>query len=146
MSPDDLLAAARDAAKNAYAPYSGFAVGAALLTADGRVFRGANMENASYGLSLCAECAAISAAVTGGARTIETVAVIAYVIAEPERSAMATPCGRCRQLIAEFASPSLVVYVENLAGTERLTIPLDELLPHPFRLDPPETPTPPSAT
>lgn len=101
----DLIAAAREARDAAYAPYSGYAVGCAVATADGRVFAGANVENASFGLSICAERAAICAAVNAGARAIVAVAVVG-----PDAAA-AAPCGACRQVIAEFASPEVpVVY------------------------------------
>jgi len=131
---DALLAAALEAGSRAYAPYSGFFVGAAVLAADGRVFTAANMENASYGLSLCAEAVAVGSASAAGVREIDRVAVVGWASAEPDAGAMATPCGRCRQLIVEFASPALVVHVANRRDTERLDIPLAELLPHPFRL------------
>jgi cytidine deaminase len=129
-----LLAAARDAAHLAYAPYSGFLVGAAVRGLSGRVFTAANVENASYGLSLCAEANAITAAVVAGARPIDRVAVVGWPEGEPDVGSMANPCGRCRQIIAEFADPSLLVHVADRRDTERLTIPLAELLPHPFRL------------
>lgn len=135
-----LIAAAREVARRAYAPYSGFLVGAAVRAADGRVFTAANVENASYGLSLCAEANAITAAVVAGVREIDRVAVVGWSAAEPDAGAMATPCGRCRQIIAEFASPSLVVHVADRRDRERVAIPIAELLPHPFRLAAPDVP------
>ena len=136
MSPEELLAKARAAAKNAYVPYSGFAVGAAVLTSDGTVVCGANVENASYGLSICAETNAITTAVASGVREIVAVAVVGGAVGDTNSRALATPCGRCRQIIAEFAREDLVVFVEDVPGKERLDIPLSELLPHPFRLMP----------
>ena len=96
-TPLELLEAARQAAAHAYAPYSRFAVGAAVETSDGRVFVGANMENASYGLTSCAEVGALQAATTAGA--LDRVCRIAIV--GPKAPA---PCGRCRQLLSEAAS------------------------------------------
>ncbi len=91
-----LLRAARAAAAEAHCPYSGLAVGAAVLAHDGRVFIGCNVENASYGLSLCAERAAVAAAVAGGARRLAGAAVWS-------RAGVMVPCGACRQVLAEFA-------------------------------------------
>jgi len=140
--PDDelLIAAAREVAVHAYAPYSGFLVGAAVRAADGRVFTAANVENASYGLSLCAEANAVAAAVVAGVRKIERVAVVGWSAARPDAGALATPCGRCRQIIAEFATPTLVVHVVDRRDGTRLAIPIAELLPHPFRLASPDVP------
>jgi cytidine deaminase len=122
-----LVDAARAAAANAHAPYSGFPVGAALRCADGRVFTGVNVENASYGLTLCAERAALVAAVSAGARTFTALALAA-------RGAPA-PCGACRQVLAEFCAPDMPVYAADLnsGGTTR-TLILGALLPDVFRL------------
>ncbi len=109
----ELLATARDAAGRAYAPYSGFRVGAAVLAADGRVFTGCNVENASYGLTLCAERAALARAVAEGAGEIAGVAVACPDAAPgpdgrlPEGAA--APCGACRQWLAELAPRAWVV-------------------------------------
>ena len=130
-----LIAAARDAAGKAYAPYSGFHVGAAVRTADGRVFAAANIENASYGLSLCAETNAIMAAAVAGARDVVGVAVVGYRAADPEAPVLATPCGRCRQVINEFAAPATPVYVSDRSGEEVLSTTLGALLPHAFGPD-----------
>ncbi len=98
MTDDSLIAAARRAAENSYSPYSGFSVGAALRFADGRVVTGTNIENASYGLSLCAEAVAVAKAMADGVRGgLETIAVTG-----PGREPV-TPCGRCRQLLTELA-------------------------------------------
>ncbi|MDP3985015.1 MAG: cytidine deaminase, partial [Acidimicrobiia bacterium] len=99
MSPDQLVALARKAAETAYAPYSGFRVGAAVLASDDRVFTGANVENASYPASSCAEATAVAHAASEGMRKIKAVAV-ACIDAESVEGAY--PCGRCRQILNEF--------------------------------------------
>ena len=124
---DELLEAARAASRAAYCPYSGFRVGAA-VRAGGRVFIGANVENASYGLTLCAERNAAIAAVLAGAGRIEAVAVSCGDAAEGADPALRMPCGACRQVLAEFAGPETPVIVER-AGTFTLA----ELLPWAFR-------------
>ena len=100
----DLVRAARDAAAHAYAPYSGYAVGAALRTRDGSVHRGCNVENAAYGVVLCAEVGALAAAnVAGVGDAVLTIAVTGRLLAAGavQSGAVVTPCGRCRQLILE---------------------------------------------
>ncbi|MDT9688790.1 cytidine deaminase [Streptomyces sp. P9(2023)] len=114
---------ARDAMSHAYAPYSGYPVGAAARVDDGRTVSGCNVENASYGLSLCAECGLVSQLhATGGGRLTHFVCVDGQ--GEP-----LVPCGRCRQLLYEFGGPALVL--ETPAG--RMT--LDEMLPQAFGPD-----------
>jgi cytidine deaminase len=125
--PAELLAAARVAHDHAYAPYSGFAVGAALRDADGALHAGANVENASYGLGRCAEQSAVQAMATAGGRAIVEVVVVAD--ADPP----ATPCGACRQVLHEFG-PDATVYLVNAVGAWRTTVA--ELLPAGFRLRP----------
>ena len=121
---DRLKAAAIAVRKHAYAPASSFHVGAAVLADDGRVFAGCNVENASYGLTICAERAAVCAAVAAGVRVLRAVAV-ATDLAEPAR-----PCGACRQVLAEFGR-SLEVVMVGRGGVVRQTS-LDQLLPDPF--------------
>ena len=102
MSDEDLIQAARDAAEHSYSPYSDFAVGAALRFADGSVVTGTNIENASYGLALCAETVAVSKAMADGVRGgLEAVAVTGPL--DKGGDAPITPCGRCRQVLNELA-------------------------------------------
>jgi cytidine deaminase len=125
------LAAA--AAERAHAPYSRYRVGAALLDAEGRVHTGCNVENASYGLTLCAERNAIVKAVSEGARRFRGIAVAAGSAAQPP-----LPCGACRQVLAEFCPDDFPVHLVPLdAPGEIRTLRLSELLPHPFRLGEP---------
>jgi cytidine deaminase len=119
----ELLAAAVEARRGTYSPYSNFAVGAALLGTDGRLWTGANVENASYGLASCAERNAVFHAVNSGARTFSAVA-----IAGPDGVAT-MPCGACRQVLYEFA-PALRIIVAGEQGTSAHTI--GELLPGAF--------------
>jgi cytidine deaminase len=125
---DRLVEAARKASQSAYCPYSRFHVGAAVW-AGGRIFTGANVENASYGLTICAERTAAFAAVLAGAGPIEAVAVACVDAAEGSDPALVMPCGACRQVLAEFAAPDTPVVVDR-AGTFTLA----QLLPHAFRL------------
>lgn len=123
---DTLIQAAGEAIDFAYAPYSGFKVGAALLTADGRVFTGANVENASYGLSLCAERVALVKAVSEGALKFEKLA-LATTAGKP-----VLPCGACLQVLSEFA-PDLVIIAGSEAGPVEYR--LADLLTAPFKID-----------
>ena len=130
MSVDALFAAARAAAAQAYAPYSRFPVGAALLLTDGRIVTGANVENASYGLSLCAEAVALAKAANDG-RLADVAAVAVVGLAG---SGTLTPCGRCRQLLneaAQLGGRDLAVHVEDVQGV-REALPLSLLLPRAF--------------
>lgn len=123
MEPDALVRLARAARDTAYAPYSGFRVGAAVEVADGAVFTAGNVENASYGLTICAERAAAFAAVAAGHVRFRAVAVATD---GPEPVA---PCGACRQVLAEFAGD---VPIHSDCGTRRQTWSLDALLPARF--------------
>ena len=122
-APAELLAAAVAARRLAYAPYSNFFVGAALRAPDGTVFKGANVENASYGLSMCAERVAIYSAIAAGVHRFEAVAV-----SGPD-GIRTMPCGACRQVLYEFGPQMNVIYAD---GGELVTIPLAELLPGAF--------------
>lgn len=119
MDWDSLVKAAWETREMAYAPYSNFRVGAALLAEDGRVFTGCNVENLSYGLTNCAERVAIGAAIAAGVRRFRAVAVVADT-AEP-----ISPCGACRQVLAEFGVPRILL--ANRA--QRIEFTLEELLP-----------------
>jgi cytidine deaminase len=122
----DLLARARAAAENAYAPYSQFPVGAAAMTSDGSFYSGCNVENASYGLTTCAERTAIGAAVTDGQREIVAVAVAA------PRKLGTTPCGACRQVLSEFrpVASDMIVILDD--GDQGSPVALADLLPQGF--------------
>ena len=124
---DELVRLALEVQARAYAPYSKFHVGSAVRAADGRIFTGANVENASYGLCVCAERSAIVAAISAGARELVEIAVATST------SPPVAPCGLCRQMLAEFAS-DLPITLANDKG-ERLSTTLRELLPHAFTPD-----------
>ena len=119
-----LVQAANQARKNAYAPFSKFEVGAAVLTADGKLFTGCNIENASYGLTICAERVAIFKAVSEGYRKFKALAVVT--------SDCSYPCGACLQVMAEFA-PNLTVIISNGKSKTKI-LQLKELLPKAFKL------------
>ncbi|TWU21240.1 Cytidine deaminase [Bythopirellula polymerisocia] len=121
-----LIPAAISARKNAYAPYSKFLVGAAVITEDGTIFTGTNVENASYGLTICAERIAAGAAVAAGHRKIMAVAVAT--------TGAASPCGACRQFLAEFGGAMLVYLVDADKPDRIVETSLDKLLPAQFDL------------
>jgi cytidine deaminase len=127
LDRNTLIAAALEARKLAVAPYSKFPVGAALLTVDGEVIQGANVESASYGLTCCAERVALFKALTSGHTQFTAIAVVADADGE------LSPCGACRQLLAEYA-PEAVVWVAD-AKTPKIVqeFRMHELLPHAFR-------------
>lgn len=124
MSNVDLESAAREAAKHAYAPYSKFPVGAAVQTADGSIFTGCNVENASFGLTNCAERTAVFKAIAAGHREITCVAIYTPT-AHPT-----APCGACRQVLREFGQNMAVI--SSCDGTERTATTLAKLLPDSF--------------
>lgn len=123
---DRMLAEARAAAEHAYVPYSSFPVGACILTADGELVRGANVENASYPLTTCAERVAINTAAANGVRTVVAVAVTA------PRAFRASPCGACRQVLNEFkpSEGTMTVILDGVEGA--IVTTLDALLPDAF--------------
>lgn len=120
----NLLEQAKRAREKAYVPYSRFKVGAALLTKSGRVFSGCNVENASFGLTCCAERVALFSAVVAGEREFTDLVVLT------DSEEPATPCGACRQVLYEFA-PKLRIVTANLEGKKKQYL-LTELLPHAF--------------
>jgi cytidine deaminase len=120
---DPLIAAARRAQARAYAPYSNFRVGAALEGVDGNVFLGCNVENASYGLTICAERAAVCAAVSAGATRFRRAVVVS------DSDPPAAPCGACRQVLAEFG---LDLTIDGVGSKQAVSWRLSELLPAAF--------------
>ena len=128
IDDDELIAAARAAARTSYSPYSGFAVGAALGFADGGIVTGTNIENASYGLALCAETVAVARAMAEGRRG----GLLAVAVTGPGDAPL-TPCGRCRQVLNELAQlgetdPQILC----VGPDEVVRLPLSALLPHAF--------------
>jgi len=122
-TPSELLESAREASNHAYAPYSGFSVGAALLCRDGKIYTGCNIENASYGLTICAERNALAKGVSEDMEIPVAIAVAAI------SKTPCHPCGACRQVLAEF-NPAMAVVLER--DGEPLLFSLAELFPHPF--------------
>ena len=123
MTHEELLEAAAEAATRSYSPYSSFRVGAAVLAADGTVYTGANVENAAFGASICAEANAITSAIAGGATSVSTVAVVC-LDGEP-----CTPCGNCRQIMREFGVERVIL--QTSAGATH-PVSLEDLLPMSF--------------
>jgi cytidine deaminase len=124
ITPEELLARAREAARFSYSPYSHFPVGAALLCADGSIVTGANVENRSFGLSNCAERSALFAAVSRG-----QTAFLAIAVSTPASDTPTSPCGACRQALSEFCAPDTPLYFAGKSGTHVSTT-IGELLPH----------------
>lgn len=123
----EMIALARQMMTRAYAPYSKHRVGACVRTGDGRLFAGCNVENASLGLTVCAERSAVSAMISAGARSIEEVVIVAST------GRVTPPCGGCRQVLAEFGKPT--TRVTMIANGKRLSRTLSALLPHWFKLE-----------
>lgn len=126
---EDLVDLAREAMESAYAPYSKFMVGAAAVADTGRIFTGVNVENASYGLTVCAERVAVLKAVSEGERRIVKVAVVS------SSGEITYPCGACRQTLREFSRDTVIVLADASGNVERHT--LSKLLPHSFNREPP---------
>ena len=127
MKYQELLKMAAEAMENAYAPYSGFRVGAAVLTSGGKIYTGVNIENASYGATCCAERTAVYKAVSEGERSIKVVAIAS------SGTETVFPCGICRQVMAEFGDDDLEILCSRSNG-EYDVYTLRDLLPHAFRL------------
>jgi len=128
-----LLQAARSVAANAYVPHSNYSVGSALLTSSGEIIAGCNVENASFGLSMCAERSAVFIARSRLLVDPKTQPLLAIAIVST-RGALPWPCGACRQVLREFAEENTPVILQGTEGTRELR--LGELLPHPFRFEP----------
>ena len=129
MNPQELIQKAVDTAKRAHAPYSNYHVGSAILSESGDVFVGCNVENASYGLTNCAERTAIFSAVAAGQKKFTAIAIVAESDPPP------FPCGACRQVMAEFCDPDMPVYVAPSANPMAFVeTSVGELLPHIFKL------------
>ena len=123
---EELIQKATDMLDKAYVPYSKFPVGAALLTKEGEVFSGCNIENASFGLTNCAERTAIFKAVSEGKMEFD------YLVVTGDTDAPISPCGACRQVLAEFCSPDMPVLLTNNKGNKQITT-VGELLPGAFK-------------
>jgi len=128
MTKEQLLEEAKVARTYAYVPYSNFAVGAALLTEDGKIYRGCNIENAAYGMANCAERTALFKAVSEGDKNFKMIAVIA------DSDRPVPPCGACRQVMAELCPPDMKVILTNLNG-DILETTVKELLPGAFKAE-----------
>lgn len=127
MDNKDLIKEAKLAMENAYVPYSEFRVGAALITKEGKVYTGCNIENASYGATNCAERTAIFKAISEGERNFDKIAVVSSA------GVYTYPCGICRQVLAEFMAEGEAIF-ENEKEEELLVVPIKELLPYKFDL------------
>ena len=126
MDPNKLIFVAKKAMERAHAPYSNYKVGAVLICDDGTVFKGCNIENASFGLTNCAERTALFSAIAAGKTEFKALAIAA------SKDPVPFPCGACRQVLAEFCEPDFPIHIANEDGYETTT--LGELLPHAFNL------------
>ena len=129
MTEVELIRLAKDAMQHAYAPYSGFKVGAALLTADGKVYPGCNIENAAYGPSNCAERTAFFKAVSEGEREFSAIAVVGGK--DGDAADIFPPCGVCRQVMQEFCGPDFMIYMGR-ADDSFVAVRLEDFLPYGF--------------
>ena len=131
MNPEKLVELAKAAMQKAYAPYSGYWVGAALLTAEGKVYTGCNIENAAFGPTNCAERTAFFKAVSEGERQFSAIAVVGGK--DGKITGFFPPCGVCRQVMQEFCDPDFLIHMGGINGDIR-TVMLEELLPFGFGL------------
>ena len=129
MGPEQLIEAAKEAMTHAYVPYSGYTVGAALLTSDGRIYQGCNIENAAFSPTICAERTAIFKAVYDGVRDFRAIAVVGGK--GGRITGIFPPCGVCRQVLREFCKDDLTVYLGGADGTYQIRT-LSQLLPDSF--------------
>lgn len=125
MEKEKLMEFAKEGREKAYVPYSKFKVGAALLTADGKVYKGCNIENSGYSMTNCAERTAMFKAISEGERDFAAIAIVA------DTEGPCSPCGACRQVISEFCAPNMPVYLTNMKGDVQETT-VNELLPGAF--------------
>lgn len=125
MLKEQLMDLAKEGRENAYVPYSKFKVGAALLTTDGKVYKGCNIENSGYSMTNCAERTAMFKAVSEGERKFKAMAIVA------DTEGPCSPCGACRQVISEFCAPDMPLYLTNMKGDVKETT-VAELLPGAF--------------
>ena len=130
MEPKELIAQAVEAMGRAYAPYSGYQVGAALLCADGTVYQGSNIENGSYGATNCAERTALFKAVSEGVREFDAIAIVGSKVGETN-TLVTGPCGVCRQALYEFGGPELTVIMAR-SEDDYIVTTLGDLLPYGF--------------
>lgn len=128
---NELVKRALSVMENAYAPYSKFTVGASLLCKSGKIYDGCNAENASYGATICAERSAIAAAVSGGEREFEAIAIVGKK--QGEKMNFCLPCGICRQVMAEFCGDDFKIYLSDGSDIKEYT--LGELFPLTFNLE-----------
>ena len=133
MTPIELVNLAIEAREHSYSPYSGFAVGAALLTKDGKVYQGCNIENSAFGPTNCAERTAFFTAVYQGEREFEAIAVVGGKAGQPI-SELCAPCGVCRQVMREFCEDDFKIYLSKGDGTA-VEVKLTDLLPFGFTKD-----------
>ena len=129
---DTLIQEASKGMQNSYSPYSKFKVGAAVLGASGKIYCGTNIENASFGVTICAERCAIFSAITAGEKAIKAIVI---VFKQKDLGPLSTPCGACRQVMAEFGTPDMPVYTADLSGKKAKRIvckKLKDYYPYPF--------------
>ena len=131
MNKNELVSLALSARENSYSPYSGFKVGAALLTKNGKVYKGCNIENGAFSPTNCAERTAVFKAVSEGERKFNAIAVVGCKINE-EVSEYITPCGVCRQVMMEFCNPKIFKIVLADGKDKQMELTLEELFPHGF--------------
>ena len=132
MNDKELIKAAFNARKNAYAPYSGYKVGAALLTGDGSIVTGCNVENSSYGLCNCAERTAVFKAVSEGCKGFKAIAIVGGLDEEEVTNDYAYPCGACRQVLREFCDPDTFRIIVARSESDFKEFTLSQLLPQSF--------------
>jgi cytidine deaminase len=121
-----LVKEAKKVRENAHAPYSDYKVGAAILASSGKIYRGCNIENSSYGMTVCAERVALGCAISNGEKELTAIAIVT------DDDPPATPCGACRQVLSEFQK-NLIIISANLSG-QQVLFRLSDLIPHPFQL------------